>query len=142
MRPILHLFLIISAFALINCSDQKATEPEGFRETYVAIKFITMANTDGSNDVLAKGGALTAVFSADNKVNGYILITKDSESIWGTANRNYSGEYKKRADTLWFNNTGTFLDNPLLYFFIKGNLLESRDFTGRGSTNKIVFMKQ
>lgn len=142
MRPIFQLFLIISAFALINCNDPKATEPEGFSGTYVAVKFISMANTDGDNDVLATGGSLTAVFSPDNKVNGYILITKESQSVFGPANKNYSGEYKIRADTLWFNNTGTFLDNPIIYFFIKGNLLELRNFTGRLTTTKIVFMKQ
>jgi hypothetical protein len=142
MRPIFHLFIIISAFALINCNDPKATEPEGFNGTYVAVKFIFMANSDGDNDVLATGGALTAVFSADNKVNGYLLITKESQSVFGPANKNYSGEYKIRADTVWFNNTGTFLDNPIVYFFVKENKLESRNFTGRLASTKIVFMKQ
>lgn len=93
---------------------------------YIATKFIIPGNNDGSVNVLANGGMISAILSPDFRVKGKMIIPKHPNLSGDGFNETFEGYFTMRNDSLQFKSMYNFLSIPQLYFINKPPKLEGQ----------------
>ena len=134
---ILVNLLIFSILLVISCSEKSVTEVEQLSGLYKAIAFTEPGPLDGGYDILANGGALTVRLFDNYELEGHIHVPSDTVFKSPTLDEDFSGTFTLNDGIVRFKNTGYFDYDPWK-FIVKGDILETPDWTGRAATIKII----
>lgn len=111
---------------------------------YTATIFQELGLTDRGVDILAKGGQLEIHLFTDFALSAKINIPDSIGTNYAPRDTVLSGTFLLKSDTLRITQTGTFLDysrgHPV-EFIVRGDSLETPNWSGWWSQNKIVLEK-
>jgi len=123
MHFLLFLFCCVEATVEPEEQDPDALKVSG---SYNATTFIIPGSNDGSVDVLASGGMITAILYPDYTVSGRVVIPKHTNLRGDGFDETFKGNYTIKHDSLQFKNFQNVLSIPQLYFIVTHNRLEGK----------------
>jgi len=141
MRYIIPVLLICTILLVISCDQNSISGDDGqIPGLYKATEFTMPGDQDGTVDILANGGSLTLRLLDDFEVEGRLIIPANI-GLWQTV-ADFNGTFTLNADSVHFNNTGTFLDNEMWLFLVIDYQIKTPEWEGRMGQNKITLEKQ
>jgi hypothetical protein len=122
------LLLLSSTFCSDDIIEPIQYDPDAMRVAgnYIATIFIIPGNNDGSVDVLANGGMISAILFPDFTVRGRVVIPKHPNLRGDGFDEIFEGIYTLKNDSLQFKNFQNVLSIPQLYFLNKPPRLEGQ----------------
>ncbi len=145
-RKIYLMMISLLLFSATFCSDNIIEpiqyDPNAMRVAgnYIATTFVVPGSNDGSVDVLANGGMISAILLLDFTVRGRMIMPSHPNLQGEGFDEMFEGIFTVKKDSLQFKNTDNYLSHPQLYFVIKNRKLEGK-LEGISSTI-IVLEKQ
>ena len=139
---ILSSLILLTFLSISSCGHNPiSSDNKQISGLYTAIKFTMPGDLDGTIDILANGGSLNLWLQDDFKVFGHLLIPANIGFGSLQTDVDLNGNFAQISDTIFFQDTGTFLDSDTWLFLVQDHLLKTPEWTGRRGQNKIILMK-